>query len=157
MSIIHLRFPLLLISLLAAVLSACGPKRLDELTIRRVLEQGRHPYVEDRTGPAERRQLLELYEERDFSPLWSTERQPTAAALGLIRELHNAQLRGLAPEAYAGESLLRHAQALSSKHSLTSEDENASLFDVALSLAAIRFVSDVAIGQVSPRTFGYEL
>src|SRR5688572_20550715 len=107
----HLRFPILLVSLLGAVLSACGTRGLDELTVRRVLEQGRHPYATTPTSPDERRQLLELYEERGFSPLWSTERQPTAAALGLIRELRNARLRGLVPEAYAGEQLLRHAQA----------------------------------------------
>jgi murein L,D-transpeptidase YcbB/YkuD len=93
--------------------------------------------------------LRSLYEPT-FSLLWIQQGRPTPQALTIIEVFEQADQNGLNPEDYDGsrwkERLTRAPQ--------TGDDVR---FDVALSVCLMRYVSDLHIGKVNPRHFGFGL
>jgi len=82
-------------------------------------------------------------------PVWTRNERPTQQALAVIAQLENAAVKGLDPARYeAGQWTMR----LSTLHG----DGNVARFDVALTLAAMRYASDVSIGRVNPETVAFD-
>jgi len=99
--------------------------------------------------------LRSLYSDSGDTPFWSRQGSATPQAQALLLELQNAQTYGLEPKDYQGSEI---GQLLSgSPSSGAAGDERWALFDVKLSAAALRFISDLHYGRVSPEAAGFKL
>ena len=98
--------------------------------------------------------LRTVYAQRANAPLWSRDGHATPQAQALIRELQRADTYGLRPEDYGGDALA----ALSGPSGISVADAGRwGRFDVQLSGAALRFMSDLHYGRVKPTSVGFNL
>lgn len=97
-----------------------------------------------------RTELERLYQRADWQPLWLDGTHPTRAATELIARLAAADSLGLDPLDYEGPWLERTARDLTTSRPEPTQNELAR-FDIALSVAAVRFVSALHRGRVSSR------
>jgi L,D-transpeptidase YcbB len=97
-----------------------------------------------------RKLVQTAYETSGYAPLWLNGDQPTAQALGIIKAFEASAQKGLIPADYdAG----RWAARVDALKGLT--DEKRAEFDVALTVAAMRYISDLHIGRVNPKHFKF--
>ena len=85
---------------------------------------------------------------------WVHQRKPTPQALAMIRALDNAKYEGLRPEDYDGS---RWDARLARIESAEAQELDLARFDVALTICAMRYVSDLHVGRVNPRLYHYDL
>jgi L,D-transpeptidase YcbB len=87
--------------------------------------------------------------------LWSRDGKVTPQATALLLELQNAEAYGLESKDYEGSAL---GQLLTSPPApVTGDDPRWAQFDVRLSAATLRFISDLHYGRVSPEAAGFKL
>ena len=129
----------------AEALSAAG-----EQQVRLIVESGR---LEDLQWPNfsdYRASLKEFYEEAGYELGWSQGGRPTPQALEMIALLEHADEKGLDKIDYDGE---RWRRRLTTIQGASADAESALLkFDVALTVSAMRYISDLHLGKVDPRT-----
>jgi murein L,D-transpeptidase YcbB/YkuD len=106
---------------------------------------------------AQRRQevLRDVYAIDNFTPVWSHDGAPTTQALALTRALRNADQYGLRPEDYPtgfGAGPLGGRM-----NGGTPGPPSAAESDVALSAAALRFLTNLHFGRTNPRAAGFNL
>ncbi len=101
-------------------------------------------------SPEHREALLRLYTEVGFVPIWAASGAPSSQAYEAIFSLESAGELGLDPNDYGAEILSSRAFELEG-----AGPAELSSFDVSLSLAVLRFLSDVRFGRVNPRTLGF--
>src|SRR5258708_19358825 len=89
-----------------------------------------------------------MYEANGYRLFWSDGQKPTASAISLLQQLRLAGERGLDPEDYPGNRLAYLLIDLIDAP--RSGIEQWALFDAGLSLAGIRFLSDVHLGRIDP-------
>lgn len=99
--------------------------------------------------------LRSVYAQRANVPFWSRYGHVTAQAQALITELQRADSYGLQREDYAGDAIAQLAQ--NSSGTTVAETGRAARFDVQLSAAALRFMSDLHYGRVKPASAGFNL
>jgi murein L,D-transpeptidase YcbB/YkuD len=92
-----------------------------------------------------REHVKRLYESTNFEPLWLKGNQPTSQAVYLIDALRASRLKGLNPGDYGGDDLAAQGKALKGASAATQAS-----FDAALTLATMRYVSDLRIGRINP-------
>jgi len=108
------------------------------------LEDLRWPgFAHDRTA------LLQFYESNGFNPAWLRRKQPTFQALSLIASLRAAGTKGLDPEDYDGSRWTARLNDIRGDADI----ETLSRFDLALTIASFRFVSDLDSGRANPGIF----
>jgi L,D-transpeptidase YcbB len=93
-----------------------------------------------------------FYDDRNYEVAWTRDGAPTASAKGFILAFQDAATKGLIPEDYDAPRWADRVQALNSK----SEDA-ISLFDVAMTVNVMRYISDLRIGRVNPSHFNFEI
>ena len=96
--------------------------------------------------------LRQLYGQGEARLLWSQAGEPTVQARALITELTEAETYGLSSSDYAVAELAKLRDAPAS-----APETQWARFDVELSAAALRFVSDLHFGRVSPEAAGFQL
>lgn len=101
-----------------------------------------------------RESLLRLYDSASVRPLWTGRAGPTPQALEVITALSAADTRGLLPADYDADSLRSGAAGLATA---PGDVVRQAEFDIALSRSLIRFLSDLHMGRVDPRSLGVEL
>ena len=101
-------------------------------------------------------EVKRLYSRAAWTPLWLSGTGPTPAATLLISRLAAADSLGLDPADYDSAWLDRQARNLASAHA-TPTPIALARFDVALSVAAVRFVSALHRGRLSPHVVHAEL
>ena len=126
-------------------LSAAGAQEL-----RRIVESGR---LEDLQWPNFSdygASPKKFYEEAGYRLGWIRGGRPTPQALEMIALLENAAEKGLDKIDYDGERWQRRLTALEG----AGADAEATLikFDVALTVSAMRYISDLHLGKVDPKT-----
>ena len=94
--------------------------------------------------------LRTLYARRGGSVLWSGRGGLTPQARALLASLRAADAYGLEPQDY-------RVDAPAGRRADEAEQARDARFDVALSAAALRFVSDLHFGRVDPRQAGFAL
>jgi len=94
--------------------------------------------------------VREVYAQRNFEPLWIRGGSPTPQALALIKRLCSAESYGLRSVEYL--DCARFEQLHAQQPDLAATPE----FDLALTGAAIRFLSDIHFGRVDPRRVGFD-
>ncbi|HEY6824503.1 MAG TPA: L,D-transpeptidase family protein [Steroidobacteraceae bacterium] len=99
--------------------------------------------------------LREVYAQRANVPLWSRDGQATAQAQAVVHALQRADTYGLQPEDYAGNALAKLADEPPAAAS--GNAERWGRFDVRLSAATLRFLSDLHYGRVQPAAAGFNL
>ena len=93
-------------------------------------------------------QVAALYDTRDFDLVWLKSGKPTAQANAMMQEFSNAARRGLRPEDY-------DASLWQSRVANLASPDGAALFDVAMTVNAMRFISDLHNGRVNPAHFTF--
>jgi murein L,D-transpeptidase YcbB/YkuD len=126
-----------------------------EDALKQIIEEGNPAYLDWSTALADRERIGKFYQDNGYRLLWSDGEKPTAAAIVLLQELRQAAARGLEPEDYPGNRLAYLLiDLIDSPHAGI---EQWALFDASLSLAAIRFLSDLHYGRVEPSAVGHNL
>jgi murein L,D-transpeptidase YcbB/YkuD len=99
------------------------------------------------------RQLVQtFYQSLNDVPAWVRNGQPTPQALAVIDALEGSLKKGLNPDDYDASLWSQRLSALTA--SRRSADLIAK-FDVALTVATMRYISDLHIGRVNPRNFQF--
>jgi murein L,D-transpeptidase YcbB/YkuD len=140
-----------------SLLTLASPAIADDATtavIQQIVDAGAHPDLRWPRFPDYQRHVLRLYTEVEFEPVWTRDRRPTAQADEVIASLSTADLRGLSAADYDAERLAAEALRLADG---SGTPEALGRFDTALTVSAMRFVSDSYIGRINPRTVGFGL
>jgi len=95
--------------------------------------------------------VASFYEQNGYAAAWIDGAKPSAQALSLIATFRNASEKGLDPEAYDAS---RWDGRLSG---LNDSAINIARADVALTVCAMRFISDLHIGRINPQHFKFGL
>ena len=102
-----------------------------------------------------RSEVRELYDSFDGALPWIVASRPTAQALAIIQVLKSADREGLNPEDYDGPRWDNRIGVLQQPSPASESD--LIQFDLALTVSAMRYVSDLHLGRISPRLFHLEL
>ena len=94
-----------------------------------------------------RDQVQRLYEAENYAPIWDRNGQVTPQALAIVAALENSQQKGLNQQDYDASLWPSRLNAL--KTASTDVDVVAR-FDAALTVSAMRYISDLHIGRVNP-------
>lgn len=89
-----------------------------------------------------------FYDERDYDLAWVKQGKPTAAATAMMNAFSHAAERGLNPEDY-------DASRWEGRTGQLGNADGAALFDVALTVNAMRFISDLHQGRLDPAHFNF--
>jgi len=100
--------------------------------------------------------LQKFYESYGYSLVWVRGMQPTEQAQQVISVLLKAEQKGLAAEDYDGPHWGDRLAKLKPATVQPSEAD-AVLFDAALTVCVMRYISDLRIGKVNPRHFDFGL
>ncbi|HEX4020219.1 MAG TPA: L,D-transpeptidase family protein [Acidobacteriaceae bacterium] len=92
-----------------------------------------------------------VYQASNFAPIWLNNGQPTPQALAVIQALESSQEKGLKPEDY--DAALWPARIAALKSSADADTQ--ARFDAALTICAMRYISDLHIGRVNPKHFKF--
>ncbi|HEU4563416.1 MAG TPA: L,D-transpeptidase family protein [Gemmatimonadaceae bacterium] len=119
--------------------------------LRATLDAGRHPdmrwgRLSDFAGDARR-----LYDSTGWTTLWSRDGVPTAQARAVARVLADAGARGLRPDDYDATYLVARAADVADGGGptlVTTRDR--ALYDVALTVSAMRFLWALHFGRIRP-------
>jgi L,D-transpeptidase YcbB len=93
-----------------------------------------------------------FYDDRNYEVAWTRDGAPTAASTAFIQQFQDAAAKGLIPEDYDAPRWADRVQALKSKF-----PDAISLFDVAMTVNVMRYISDLRIGRVNPSHFNFEV
>jgi murein L,D-transpeptidase YcbB/YkuD len=93
-----------------------------------------------------------FYDDRNDEVAWTRDGRPTPEAKAFIQTFQAAGEKGLNPEDYDGPRWAGRVQKLASK----SPDDFAQ-FDVAMTIAVMRYISDLHIGRVNPTHFNFDI
>ena len=93
--------------------------------------------------------LQKFYEPTGYAPAWVQGAQPIPQALSLIEIFANAGKKGLNPDDYDSSRWHERIRALQASPSSPA----IARFDVALTVCAMRYVSDLRIGRINPQHF----
>lgn len=103
-----------------------------------------------------RTQLRDFYQPSDYGLAWVTGNQPTPQALAVIQLLQNADKKGLRPEDYDASRWADRIAHLGQSTPPVLADDSVR-FDVALTVSAMRYASDLHNGRINPRYFDFGL
>jgi murein L,D-transpeptidase YcbB/YkuD len=127
-------------------LSAAGVTELDSILSAGRLDGLRWPDFSPYKARVE-----ELYRESGDRLVWIERSQPTPQALAMIRVLENAETKGLEPGDYDGPRWAGRIEEF--KHESPPAESAMIQFDVALTVSAMRYISDLHLGRADPGTY----
>jgi L,D-transpeptidase YcbB len=93
-----------------------------------------------------------VYDASNFAPVWVRGGQPSSQALGVIRALEDSRRKGLDPEEYDAPRWQARIAALKTSGG---NAETVANFDAALTVDAMRYISDLHVGRVNPSHFKF--
>jgi len=106
-------------------------------------------------------QVQSLYAGHNNEPVWVKDGKPTAAAKQLIQLMTDAANKGLEPADYDGPRWPARLQKLetirSGKDTSDQAQRSVAEFDVALTVCAVRYLSDLHLGRINPQTLNFDI
>ena len=96
--------------------------------------------------------VMTFYDDRNNEIAWTRDGKPTKQATAFIQAFSDAAAKGLSPEDYDASRWPARIQKLAGKN----EDDFAQ-FDVAMTIAVMRYISDLHIGRVNPTHFDFDI
>jgi murein L,D-transpeptidase YcbB/YkuD len=100
-----------------------------------------------------RAHVQNFYEPAGYTPAWIRDGQPTPQALAIIEILKQADSQGLDPEDYDGSRWAARLARLQQPHG----PGDSAIFDAALTVCLMRYISDCHIGKINPEHFKFGL
>ena len=100
-----------------------------------------------------REHVQNFYQPSGYMPAWIHDGQPTPQALAVIDLLKQADTQGLDPEDYDGFRWADRVARLDTPH----EPSQDAIFDAALTVCLMRYISDCHIGKINPQHFKFGL
>ena len=98
--------------------------------------------------------VQQFYEDRDWELAWTRDGKPTSTATALIQLFTDADKKGLRPEDYDGQHWQEHLHGLTA----AKNDQNAvAQFDVAVTVAAVRYLNDLHLGRINPQSLNFDV
>jgi L,D-transpeptidase YcbB len=97
-----------------------------------------------------------FYDAGGYALVWTKDGAPTAQAQAMIRQLKQSQLKGLNPEDYDASRWDRRLVKLA-PGTRTPAQTDLVHFDLALTVQAMRYISDLHIGRINPQHFKFGL
>lgn len=91
-----------------------------------------------------------FYDDRNNEIAWTRDGRPTAAAQGFLQAFSEAGQKGLRPEDYDSSRWPARIKALNKEN-----EQSIAQFDVAMTVAVMRFISDLRIGRINPQHFNF--
>ena len=95
--------------------------------------------------------VTQFYDDRNFEVAWTRDGKPTVPAQWFMLAFGDAGSKGLNPEDYDAPRWADRVAALKG----SSPDDAISLFDVAMTVNVMRYISDLRIGRVNPTHFNF--
>ena len=137
--------------------SIASPQQLSsdgQAYLRRIIKSGNLPELRWPDFSDYDKHVQKFYESYRHSLPWVRGMQPTAQAQQVISILLKAEQKGLAAEDYDGS---RWGDRLARLNPATVQPSEADVvrFDAALTVCAMRYVSDLHIGKLNPRHFDF--
>jgi L,D-transpeptidase YcbB len=148
-------------SLIALLIVAVSPQRLApecETTLRQLASAASLPDLRWPSFPDYRLQVISFYEAGDYAPAWIRGGKATTQALTIIEALRSANAKGLDSEDYDASRWATRLERLRQARPRPA-DSDITRFDLALTVSAMRYVSDLHIGKVNPKLchFGFDI
>jgi murein L,D-transpeptidase YcbB/YkuD len=143
---------------LSTVRADTGPQRLTgegEARLHALLDAAELPDLRWPGFAHYRSEVKEFYDSCENTLPWLRGSKPTFQARTIIQLLKSAETKGLRPEDYDGPRWDGRIAGL--EQSTPPLESDLVRFDVALTVSAMRYVSDLHIGRVNPRLFHYGL
>jgi L,D-transpeptidase YcbB len=100
-----------------------------------------------------REQVQNFYQFSDFTPAWVRNSRPTPQALAIINLLKQADTQGLDPEDYDGSRWADRLAHMQDPH----EAGQGAIFDAALTVCLMRYISGRHMGKINPEHFKFGL
>jgi murein L,D-transpeptidase YcbB/YkuD len=125
-----------------------SPPGLQEL--HAIVDSGRLADLQWQTFSDYQKSVKEFYDAGNYQLEWTRGGKPTPQALELIGILQNAAEKGLDSKDYDGD---RWAARINGLGRAAGREESAAVrMDVALTVSAMRYISDLHLGRVDPKT-----
>lgn len=124
--------------------------------LRSLVQAGKMPDLRWPDFSDYRQHVAKFYEADPSALRWVTDMRPTAQALAVIALLQAADTKGLSQEDYDGPRWNGRLAKLRPATRQPSESD-AVRYDVALTVSAMRYISDLHIGKVNPQHFHFDL
>jgi murein L,D-transpeptidase YcbB/YkuD len=106
-------------------------------------------------------QVDQFYDGRNYELAWTRDGKPTESAEALMQLFINAAQKGLVPADYDADRWQERVQQLEEirkKHDTSDEAaETVAQFDVAITVALTRYLSDVHLGRVNPQALNFDI
>ena len=134
------------------VLLCLLPAAPAQTTLRQIAEAGRLDDLRWPSFPDYRRHVTAFYETGGYQPVWVQNGKATPQASAAIGALRKANEKGLHAEDYDGSRWEARLSRLPAGDATERER-----FDAALTVCAMRYISDLHIGRVNPRQFAFGL
>ncbi|HXC95348.1 MAG TPA: L,D-transpeptidase family protein [Edaphobacter sp.] len=93
-----------------------------------------------------------FYDDRNYEVAWTRDGVPTATATAFIIQFQDAAAKGLIPDDYDAPRWAERVKTLNDKSA-----DSISLFDVAMTVNVMRYISDLRIGRVNPEHFNFDI
>ena len=93
-----------------------------------------------------------FYDDRNEEVAWTRDGKPTDQAVAFTKAFQDAAKKGLNPEDYDASRWADRVKALG-----TNSDDAIAEYDVAMTIAVMRYVSDLRIGRVNPQHFNFDI
>jgi murein L,D-transpeptidase YcbB/YkuD len=100
-----------------------------------------------------REHVQNFYQPSGYTPAWTRDGQPTPQALAIIDLLEQADSLGLDSEDYDGSRWANRLVRLQTPH----EARDVAIFDAAVTVCVMRYISDQHIGKINPEHFKFGL
>ena len=95
-------------------------------------------------------QVQALYQSVNYAPVWVRDGQAKPQALAMITAFQSSRQKGLNPEDYDAS---RWPQRLAALKNSPGDANTVAHFDAALTVCAMRYISDLHMGRVNPKQF----
>jgi murein L,D-transpeptidase YcbB/YkuD len=154
--IVRGRWPLWLLIVGTLVGSAAAqPTQASDVSsqLRGIASAGQLPELRWPNFSDYRLHVQNFYQPSDYAPAWLRNGQPTPQALAILNLMKQADTQGLDPEDYDGS---RWADRLARLQSPNASGQGA-VFDAALTVCLMRYISDCHIGKTNPEHFKFGL
>jgi murein L,D-transpeptidase YcbB/YkuD len=123
--------------------------------LQSLLKEGTHPKLRWGAFPDYQARLEELYAQAGNNPLWIKAGQPTPQAAAVIASLAGADAKGLNSADY--DAALFQEWIKAPELAANPNPGETALFDVGLSLATMRYASNLNVGRINPRNVDFGL
>lgn len=135
--------------------SAAGITADGQVMLRHYIDAAELPDLQWPSFSHYQSEVREFYDAFPSELPWVRGGKPTAQALAIIAALKNAEYKGLRPEDYDGPRW--DARLAQIGQSQAGSESGLVRFDLALTVSAMRYISDLYIGRVNPRSFSFDL